>query len=736
MKSKIPFVSSDEKKSLEEIDDEIVTRAAETLDDQGEELNKEALRKQSNYFLELKKNGDGSYKVGFVQDREEAEVSDQSLIAPEKLKENHSFREMGYMERNDKVVRILTITDYPKYLPPGVLSDLYTTHANVRVTQHITPRDVQSVLRKLQRKLNRLWAHIARKREKGKQDTQEEQEQRDTVRRLIWDIITGKTKLFDFSIFIEIVADDKRELNNITKNIINVLSGAHIKASPIEKLQIESQAAVCPAARDTLKGSRQLMQETSLATMFPFIEPEIANPEGLIYGKDDGGKPIFFDPYDLSGYVEIITGKQGSGKTFAKMWEILIRYYKNPEYPTWVLDPKSNFTALAQEIGGQVIYLGGETKINPLNISDQTVVKTEDPYQDKCRSVMGMYRTHIGEDMDTQLEATLYRIMHLAYLKYGITPNEETHYKTPPLIQDHMEIAREIANRNPPLEFIKLEPGGMENQDEVWEHIAQIQDRMSPGDADRARFIYNSLESFSAGGVNSNLNGRTNVNLDNPFVVFDMGMFADTQQAPLMMHVLLDLIYQRCSRTKQKDEVIVDEVHKLFGNKEALSFINVFCRHHRHSNTRISLISQTADEFLVEKSDDNLRTEIYETADIKRIFYHKKVSDTVRDFHNLTDPEENYITNAVQGENGDRSQCLMEITGYGKIPVTIEVSEYDRHVVDEDLSVWDYIYEENVVSPQDLKTLSEQGRLDELNVPDSVLQKAGLPPGQRTAEGD
>lgn len=43
----------------------------------------------------------------------------------------------------------------------------------------------------------------------------------------------------------------------------------------------------------------------------------------------------------------------------------------------------------------------------------------------------------------------------------------------------------------------------------------------------------------------TNLNGRTNVELDNHLVVIDMSMFADTGQAPLFMHVMFDWIYQR-----------------------------------------------------------------------------------------------------------------------------------------------------------------------------------------------
>jgi len=722
--SKVPLINSDERRSFAELDDETIDEAIKILNQQGEETSKENIEQLANSLIEIEEADEGDFKVGFIQDREEATVSDQNLIAPARMEEVSQFQDMGYLERSGDFVRILSITEYPSYVAPGYLTTLYTTHANVRVTQHITPRDIQTVLKRLQKKLNRVGARIARKREKDKRDTQEEEETEQTIQQLIWDIITGKTKLFDVSIYIEVIAEDKRELDNITKNILNVLAGQSMQVSSLEKQMIEAQNALSPAAKDTLKGSRQLMQETSVSTGFPFIEPELVNPEGLLYGFDAGDKPIFFDIYELSSFIEIICGKQGSGKSFAKKWEIYLRYLKNPDYPVWALDPQGDFRSLAEEIGGQIISFGGDTKINPLEIKETAIKHVADPYRDKVRTVLGMYRTHFGDEWNQTLEAVLTRIIRLAYLKYGITVNSETHHKTPPIIQDHANIAREIADKNAPLDFMTLEPGATKNQEEVWNEIATIQRRMSARDAEVARYIFDSLESFHRGGVNANLNGRTNVDFDEPFVVFDMTMFADTNQAPLMMFVLLDLIYQHCSRSKEKDAVVCDEAHYLLNNDDALRFLNLFARHHRHSRTHISLLTQTASEFLVDKGDEDLRSEIYGTADVKRLFHHRNLSEEVIDQHDLTTAEKNYITSARQGEKSDSSQCLMEITGAGKIATTIKVPPYEKHVLDEDLSGWEFLVEDGVIGSEELKRLAEDPR--DWNVPVELYEKTGV----------
>lgn len=726
MLEKLPGFGGGDKVPFSDLDDEVINDAIQTLEEQGEEQSKENIEQMANYLLDIRETDEGEFKIGFVQDREEATVADQDLIAPNKIEEFSNFQDMGYLERGGRYVRILTITNWPSYVSPGIISSLYTTNANVRVSQHIEPRDIQTALKKLQKRLNRIWARVASKRERGKQDTQEEIEERDRIRNLIWAIITGKTKLFDYTLYIEIVGKDKRQLDKLTKKVIGVFARQNIRVNPTEKLMTQAQDAIAPAARDSLKGSRTLMQETNIACMFPFISPELVNPDGLLSGFDMSGKPIFFDPYELSSYIEVVAGKQGSGKSFWKKYEILLLRYIDPSYKTWVLDPQGDFRDLAEKIGGQIIKFGGDTRINPLEIRAGAVESIDSPWKNKLRTIMGMYRTYFGDEWNQTVQAVLNRIVLLSYYKYGITENPETHAKTGPIIQDHADIALQIANRNAPMDFIEPENGAYENQEEVWGKIADVQRRMSEQDAEVARYIYNAFETFQPGGINSNLNGRTNVDLDDNLVVFDLSAFADSHQAPLMMYVLLDLIYQHCTRTKNEDQVVADEAHYFLNNFDALEFLNLFARHHRHSRTRISLLTQTMSEFLVEKNDEGLREEIYKTADIKRIFHHRDVSEEAKEHHNFTNAEINYITGARQGEKSDSSECLLDITGAGKIAVEIKVSDYAKYICDEDLNPWVFLYEKDDLTARDLEVLAEEGLDKEYNVPDELFARAGV----------
>ena len=143
----------------------------------------------------------------------------------------------------------------------------------------------------------------------------------------------------------------------------------------------------------------------------------------------------------------------------------------------------------------------------------------------------------------------------------------------------------------------------------------------------------------------------------------------------------------------------------------------------------MSLISQTADEFLSDtKDDDEGRFEIYETADVKRLFYHKKVTDEVTDFHNLSEQERNFITTASRGQKSDESQYLMEITGIGKLPVTLKTDNFMKYVIDEDEDPWRPLIRNDLITARDVEWLAQNGDISEYiaDIPNETLANANI----------
>lgn len=737
VRSLLPWTESTP--GLDEIDDETFDQAAAVLEGNGDELTKENIRDQAEYLLELEDVDDGELRLGVIQDETEQSLSDRDIIAPRQLTEESQLFESGYMVRNDQFVRTLTIHGYPERVPLGWLEDLYTTNDHIRVTQHIEPRDTGTVLRKLQKRLTQLRARLSKKQEKNQTDTHEVEADREMVKDLIWDIILGDTKLFDFAIYIEVIGETKQELDAATERVVESLGTANAEAVTLEKRQVESQDALAPYGTDPIKAT-QLMQETAIATMFPFIEPAVADPEGIFYGFDGTNTPVLLDRYSLSSYSKAIAGKMGSGKTFAEKHEMYHRLMMDPEIEMLVLDPLGDFVDFANDLGGQVIRFGGQNTVNPLEIRRGIDDVADDPFKKKFRSVMELFRTHFSAVADQSLskeqEGILRRAVHLAYLKYGITTDPATHENTSPTMQDVLDILHALTDGDRPTEFLDLHEDA--DEERVRPEIEQLELRFKDADEQYAYQLLLGLEAFQPGGENDNLNGRTNVELDNRLVVIDMSMFADTGQAPLFMHVMFDWIYQRAQSSDRRTQVTIDEAHYLLGRAATTDMIDLFIRHSRHFNTAITLISQTVDEFIAKsdkKSDEAVEKarNVYNLCDIKQIFHHETVSDEMIDFHGLTPSEQNFIATAQNGEDGSYSECLLAVNDWTK-SLALHVNDYEIRVLDDDLDPWEYLADQRYLDAGNVEYLAEKGRIDDYDIPDSLLEEAGVTTAPQEAD--
>ncbi|MFC6764133.1 helicase HerA domain-containing protein, partial [Natrinema soli] len=549
---------------------------------------------------------------------------------------------------------------------------------------------------------------------------------------LIWDIILGETKLFDFAIYIEVVADTEQELNEATERVVDSLSTANAEAVPLEKRQVESQDALGPLGDDPIK-STQLMQETAIGTMFPFIEPVITDPEGIFYGFDATNTPVILDRYELSSYSKAIAGTMGSGKTFAEKHEMYHRLMMDPEIEMLVLDPLADFVDFANDLGGQVIRFGGDNTVNPLEIQRGIDDTVDDPFKKKLRSVMELFRIHFSavaeQSLSKEQEGILRRAVRLAYLQYGITEETATHENTSPTIKDLLDILSEIADGGLPSDFLELHEDA--NDERVWPEIDQLETRFRDGDEQYAYQLLLGLEAFQKGGENDNLTGRTNVELDNRLVVIDMSMFSDTGQAPLFMHVMFDWIYQRAaSDHDRRTQVTIDEAHYLLRRAATTDMIDLFIRHSRHFNTAITLISQTVDEFVAQSDDQTKEAaekarNVYNLCDIRQIFHHESVSNEMIDFHDLTPSEQTFLTTAQTGEDGGYSEFLLEVNEWSK-PLALHVNDYEVSVLDDDLDPWEYLAENRYIDADDAGFLAAESRLDEYEIPESVLEEVDL----------
>jgi hypothetical protein len=684
----LPWSDETDRVSVESLTGEEMELVIDHLDTIGEEPTQANIEAHADEVL----NSDETMVSPFETAEERGRL-DKDMVAVDTIteKQDHHIRDNKYS-------RVLTVASMPRTVSPGWLVPLTLHKENARLSFHIKPRESQSMKDKLQKRLTQMKSAIMFKQERGRSDVYEEQEEKADLERVLRQLIEGTTKLFDVSFYIEIVADSKDELEEATTEVTRDAAKQGLNLHPIENRQVDAIEAVMPLGSDPIHNSNT-MQLEALATMFNMVESTIDQSGGVILGWDDNGRPARVNRYGMAGHSKAVSGAVGSGKTFSHNLSLLYQLYYGKPMEILMFDPLGDdFVQFTEALGGKVIKFTDETTINPLAISATGEADTdENPLMTNIRSVLSLldtyFATYTDGGLSSEQRGTLKIAIVYAYLKYGITKDPVTWDNTNPILDDVDEGLKILAH------------GGLESVDDISESGTKQMRAIADGgnlteetrhNLDRlrnppSRFqeiaerLRPKFESFKPGGVNANLNGRTNISLEGTdFVCFDMSQFADTGKMPLIMHAMLNWAYDKARQNPDKiTDITFEESHYLLEREGARYLINLLMRHHRHFRTGITLITQTAEEFL---KDEGPR-EIYDNCNTKQLFHQENVSDEVVNYFGLNSLECDFIEEAAQGDDDetDYSECLLHTTKHGRHRLEVVVSPKEKQFIDGEL---------------------------------------------------
>ncbi len=678
----------DEKRiDIDELDGEELQSAMEYLTAIGKETNRREIEKSAFYL----KNIDSEEElISAFETKSERGRVDHSIVAPQNMEE-----ETTWHTRDGNFYQILTVTSLPRLVQPGWLVPLTLSEHDVKLSMHMAPRDTKSVKGRLQQRLTQMKSAIQWKKKRGRTDVYEEEHERKELERLLRSLISGTTKIFNFGFYLEVRGDTLEEMKEASRSVRRKVSEQGMDLIPIEGRQVESQQAMAPVGTDPIQNNNAVQLE-AMSTFFNFIEPPVNQPSGVLMGFDDSKRPVIVDRFELSGHSKVVTGKVGGGKTYSTKMAMYRRLLNDDDVRLIIFDPLGDdFVDFTQKVGGSVINFGGEDRINPLQIEPPRENENiRDAYTVKVRSAIEIIKTFFDQaekqGMNAGEEGVITQCVHYAYAKKGITSDPETFHKESPIIDDVIEGARVIANggimeESSPVNNAMADGAG--TLGDCSQRTREIIQDPSPEYVRIASEMVPKFEPFKEGSVNYNLNGHTNIDLQDRVICFNMESFADTGEMPLIMHTMLDWAYQEARRSPEKIDVTFEEAHYLLGRAGSRKLLNLFIRHARHFSAGLTLVSQTPDEFL----NSEEKKEIYDNCDIKQLFYQENVSDDVIDYFDFSDEEARFLRQAARGQNSDFSECLLSTSEHGRRRLEIYVDPFERHILDEDLDPYGYL---------------------------------------------
>lgn len=390
----------------------------------------------------------------------------------------------------------------------------------------------------------------------------------------IYDKMNQGQELYNSSIILTIRADTERELGNIKRFIMRTFEkyGVYFVESFIDCESWFKMTMPFLYIDGEIFGSlSHNVLSSQMESMYPFSAYELNDPTGFVLGFLDNRSIYTLNNFNKNIFDNaniLLLGKSGAGKTYTEqlMGGRMLMTGKR----CFFIIPKKGYEYKkgCENVGGSYIRFvpGVKNCINIMAIRPEGIIDIDMLDEDtsiiekslrakKINSIIIWIQMLMGNDqMSTTeynaLSASLIRV----YEKFGITDDNRTIYAD-------------------------IKKGILKEMPIVGDLVEEIKDKCI------LKRIYELLSEFIK-GICSNLNGQTNVDLENNYIVFDVDEdIIGEKMLPSFMYMIFDFVYDEVKENPESyDAVFLDEVWKMMqsenGAKQVQNMIKLIRGYH------------------------------------------------------------------------------------------------------------------------------------------------------------
>lgn len=493
----------------------------------------------------------------------------RDFIAPSSIELQASHFRLG-----TRLARTYYVYGYPRQLYTGWLSPMVNLDEVMDISLYIYPVDSQVVLNNLRKKVTQLEASLQINAEKGKvRDpgievaVQDAEEMRDKLQ-------VGEERFFRFGFYFTIYASSMEELEFVSHKVESMFGQQLVYSKPATSQQEQGLNSTVPQFMDQLQ-IRRNMSTGAISTSFPFTSADLSQEEGILYGVNmHNSGLVIFDRFSLENSNSVVFAKSGAGKSFTVKLEALRSMMMGTEI--LIIDPENEYERMCDAVGGAYVRLSlnSATRINPFDLPH--VVDSEEAdnaLRSNLITLHGLLRLMMGGAQAQMLggqsvmapalspveESDLDAALIETYAKAGITNDPLTHQAPPPTIADLYDTLLHMGNTGPEL-------------------------------AQR-------LRKYTAGTFAGIFSQQSNIDINNPLVVFNIRDLED-ELRPVAMYIVLNYIWNRTKSDRKKRILIVDEAWQLMKYEDSANFMFSLAKRARKYNLGITTITQDVEDFM------------------------------------------------------------------------------------------------------------------------------------------
>ena len=429
-------------------------------------------------------------------------------------------------------------------LEPGWLFRLLPSGLRLRLSWHVIPLPVAWIVEYLQRQLINMRASRLLEESAGSADpflSGALPNAEDLQRRLA----SSQDKAFHVAVYLTLTCANKDELEAGAAMVESAARAVLCQIQPCTLRMLDGYLATQPLGLDRL-GRKRVLDSSALATFFPWLEPDLQPPGGLVVGRNAAtGAPVLVDPFDQGRYSNAnigVFGHSGAGKTYLLSSLVLGALGRGVQ--VYVIDPEHEYGALARQVGGVDVKLalGSGHALNVLDLrpSDGRDESWLGPAAadavDLCATICG--------GLDESERALIEAAVRTAYL----------------------ELAQPV--------------------------LLDVAARLSDGSR-----VATILQRWVHGSLGQMFSSPTNVDLGAPIVTFGMRELRDEMIAPV--HFLLaEALWTRIKRKDHRRMLVVDELGLLFEDPTIRRFVVSLARRIRKYEGSLVFATQNPGDLL------------------------------------------------------------------------------------------------------------------------------------------
>lgn len=496
----------------------------------------------------------------------------RDFIAPSSIELNSTHFQIG-----TRFARTYFVYGYPRQISTGWLSSMVNLDEVVDLSLFIYPVESQVVLKNLQKKVAQLEAGVMIDAEKGRVRDPAKQNAIIDAEEMRDKLQVGEERFFRFGFYFTVYAGSMDELEFVSHKIESILGQQLVFSKPASSQQEQGLNSTVPQFTDQLQ-IRRNMNTGAISTSFPFTSADLTQENGILYGVNmHNSGLVIFDRFTLENGNAVVFAKSGAGKSFTVKLEALRSMMMGTE--VFIIDPENEYQRMCEAVGGAYVRLSlnSQTRLNPFDLpqvidaeeADNALRSNLITLHGLLRLMMGGAQAqmaganagagYIAPSMTPSEEADLDAALIETYAKAGITNDPLTHQSVPPTINDLYDTLLHMGGNGPQL-------------------------------AQR-------LRKYTSGTFAGIFSQQSNININNPMVVFNVRDLED-ELRPVAMFIVLNYIWNKTKSDQKRRLLVVDEAWQLMKYEDSASFLFSLAKRARKYNLGITTITQDVEDFM------------------------------------------------------------------------------------------------------------------------------------------